>query len=472
MDRWAEQELYGWARYPRVRAEVARPERRGEVEQALADRGDSAVLAHGLGRSYGDAALLDGGRVILTRRLDKMLAFDAATGWVRVEAGVTVGDLIETFLPRGFFVPVVPGTQQVTVGGAIANDIHGKNHHSDGTFGDHIRRVELLTASGEVVVCDAEHEPDLFWATVGGLGLTGIILSAELRLAPVAGPWIEVESVRLDNLDHFFEVSGQSSDFSHVVTWLDSVASGAAMGRGILMRGRHAPAGVSGGGVLDRVVGALEPVLDVPFDLPDGLMNSVTMRLFNEVYYRKQPKGRRLSVQHYRPYFFPLDGIANWNRGYGPRGMVQYQLVVPPDPGHEAVRAVLRAVTESGMPSFLTVMKEFGDRCHRWLSFPRAGTTVALDFPRFGAGLDALFDRLDGIVADAGGRVYLGKDSRMPREVFRRMYPTWEEWKAVRDAWDPGHVFQSALGRRLGLSGGGLGGMAGGVSGGVVGGGK
>ncbi len=458
MERWAEQELYGWARHPRVTAEVARPERRREVEAALADRGDKPVLAHGLGRSYGDAALIDGGRVVLTRRLDKMLGFDPETGWVRVEAGVSIQDLIDTFLPRGWFVPVVPGTQFVTVGGAIANDIHGKNHHSDGTFCDHVRRVELLTAKGEVVICDAETEPDLFWATVAGLGLTGIILSAEIKLAPVAGPWIEMESIRLRNLDHFFEESANSKTFSHVVTWLDSVAKGGSMGRGILMRGRHAAPGVTGGGVMGGVIGkvtdALEPVLDVPFDLPDGLMNTVTMRLFNEAYYRKHPKGTVSSVVHYKPYFFPLDAIRNWNRGYGPRGMVQYQLVVPPDPQNAAMREVLKQVSESGMPSFLTVMKEFGDTTHPWLSFPRPGMFVALDFPRFGPALDHLLDRLDALVVEAGGRIYLGKDSRMSKETFRAMYPDWRDWKAVRDAWDPDDVFQSTLGRRLGLCGG------------------
>lgn len=454
MDRWAEQELYGWGRCPRLPAEVARPERRREVEAALADRDGKPFLAQGLARSYGDAALIDGGRVVLTRRLDKMLDFDPTTGWVRVEAGVTLKSLIETFLPRGFWPPVVAGTWFVTVGGAIASDIHGKNHHADGTFGDHIRRVELLTAGGEIVTCDAETEPELFWATVGGMGLTGVILAADVKLRPVHNAFFEVESLRVNNLDHFFEVSAESAHFTHTVTWLDSLATGDGMGRGIFMRGRHAEAGAEPtGGALAKLAAKISPLLDVPFDLPDWLMNSLTMRLFNEGFYHKHPKGIVRGVQHYAPYFFPLDFIRNWNRGYGARGMMQYQLVVPREPEHRVIRDILTAVSSAGMPSFLTVFKEFGDSVHPWLSFPRPGVTLALDFPNLGPSVHHLFDRLDGLVADAGGRVYLTKDARLPRETFRRMYPDWTEWRAVRDRWDPDHVFQSALGQRLGLSG-------------------
>lgn len=454
MDRWAERELHGWGRHPRLPAEVARPERRREVEAALADRDGKPLLAHGLGRSYGDAALIEGGRVVLTRRLDKMLAFDPTTGWARVEAGVTLKGLIETFLPRGFWPPVVAGTWHVTVGGAIASDIHGKNHHADGTFCDHVRRVELLTASGEIVTCDAETEPELFWATVGGQGLTGVILAADIQLRPVHNEYFEVESLQVKNLDHFFEVSAESAHFTHTVTWLDSLATGDAMGRGIFMRGRHAEPGAKPtGGALAKLAAKISPLLDVPVDLPDWLMNNLTMRLFNEGFYHKHPSGVVRGVQHYAPYFFPLDFIRNWNRGYGARGMLQYQLVVPREPDHRVIREILTQVSSAGMPSFLTVFKEFGDGAHPWLSFPRPGVTLALDFPNLGNAVHHLFERLDALVADAGGRVYLTKDARLPRATFRRMYPDWSAWKAVRDRWDPDHVFQSSLGQRLGLSG-------------------
>ncbi len=453
MTNWADKELWGWGRYPRVTARCARPERRREVEEALRDRGGEPVLAHGLGRSYGDAALVSGGRVLLTRRLDRLLEFDPETGWLRAEAGVSLEEVIRTFVPRGFFPPVVPGTQFVTLGGALACDIHGKNHHVDGTFADHVRRLELLTAKGEIVVCDADHEPELFWATVGGMGLTGVMLSMEVRLARIDNPYIEMESIRVENLDHFFDVSAESGGHTHTVSWIDCVARGPRMGRGIFMRGRHASssAAPAGPGVGERLKAAAEPILDVPFDAPGWLLNNVTIRAFNEAYYRKQLKPRTNSVVHYEPFFFPLDFVRDWNRLYGPRGFLQYQLVVPPDPEHRAIRTVLEQITASGMGSFLAVIKEFGERVHGGLSFPAPGVTLALDFPNYGQPLFELLDRLDDVVAEAGGRVYLCKDARLKRAQFRRMYPAWEAWRAVRDAWDPDGVFQSELGRRLGL---------------------
>ena len=454
MDRWREREFWGWGRYPRVRAFCARPERRREVTDAVADRRGSPVLGFGLGRSYGDAALIEGGRVVLTERLDRMLGFDPKTGWLRCESGVSIKTLIDTFVPRGFFPPVVPGTQFVTVGGALANDIHGKNHHVDGTFGDHVRRVELLTGRGDVVVCDAETEPDLFWATVGGLGLTGLILSLEVKLQAIDGPLIEMDSIRIENLDHFFEVNAESNNFTHTVSWIDCVTSGEAVGRGIYMRGRHAGGQVrTSGSLLGRLADKVSHLLDVPVDGPGWLMNPVTMRAFNTAYFHKHPKGKRSAVTALEPFFFPLDFVRNWNRVYGQRGMLQYQLVVPHDPEHAAIREVLDAVTKAGMASFLSVIKTFGDRAHGGLSFPMPGVTLALDFPNTGAPLLALLDRLDEIVAHAGGRVYLGKDARLSRRSFEMMYLDAPAWKDTRDRWDPKGVFQSELGRRLGLVG-------------------
>jgi decaprenylphospho-beta-D-ribofuranose 2-oxidase len=452
--RWAPQTLWGWGRYPRVESQVARPERRKEVAAALADRQGDPVLAFGLGRCYGDAALLRNGRVVLTRRLDRMLDFDPESGWLRCEAGVSLEEILHTFVPRGFFPPVVPGTQFVTVGGAIACDIHGKNHHVDGSFCDHIRRVELLVADGRVVTCGPDEEPELFWATVGGMGLTGLILSCEVQLARIDNPYIEMESIRVENLDQFFEVSAESGAFTHTVSWIDCVTTGKATGRGIFMRGRHAPAGVEGKPSLLQRVGARAPaLLDFPIDAPDWLLNQASIKAFNEVYFRQHPKGKVESVVHYEPFFFPLDNVRNWNRMYGPRGFLQYQFVVPPDPEHKAVRAVVDEITHSGLGSFLAVIKEFGERQHGGISFPSPGPMIALDFGLAGQPLFDLLLRLDRIVLDAGGKIYLGKDSRLPRDTFEAMYPELPRWKAVRDAWDPGHVFQSELGRRLGLSG-------------------
>lgn len=447
---WVRRNLSGWGRYPVVEADVARPERMSDVSAALEDRDGRPLLAHGLGRSYGDAALIEDGAVVLTRRLDRMLAFDPETGWLRCEAGVSIDDIIETFLPRGYFPPVVPGTKFVTVGGAVGCNIHGGNHHVDGCFGDHVRRLELLTASGEVVVCDRDDEPELFWATVGGMGLTGLILSLEVKLIPVESRAMEMETVRVENLDEFFEVSERISDqYTHAKSWIDCTQTGRAMGRGVFMAGRHAPAGAEPStGFVDRLVELIGRTVDGRHFESDLWLNPVTMKLFNEAFFRKEARGTTRSVVDHVPFLFPLDAVPNWNYLYGKRGFFQYQFVVD---DRDAVREALRITTKTGMASFLCVIKEFGDRDHGGLSFPKAGTTVALDFPNLGAPLFELFDRLDEVVLDAKGRVYLGKDARLPRDRFQRMYPEWERWKEVRDRWDPDRVFQSELGRRLGL---------------------
>ena len=449
---WATKKLSGWGRYPVVESRCTRPERRSELFDALKDRGDRPLLAHGLGRSYGDAALIEDGAVVLTRRLDRFLDFDPETGWLRCESGVSIGELIEVFLPRGWFPPVVPGTQFVTVGGAIGCNIHGKNHGHSGCFCDHVRRIELLCADGEIVTCGPDENPDLFWATVGGMGLTGLILSADLQLYPVDSPAIEMESVRFENLDHFFEVSSESKDFFHSVAWIDCVQSGRRMGRGIFMRGRHAPRQAA----RDLEPGIVAAIAESAKQFADGrpfrsnhLLNKATIRLFNEVYFRRHRPGVERSFVSYEPFFFPLDAVNHWNYIYGDRGFLQYQVVVP---HREAMRHILEMVTSSGMASFLAVIKEFGDRDHGGLSFPCAGTTLALDFPNYGRPLFELLDRLDDAVVAAGGRVYLGKDARLSRQNFRKMYPQWERWKSVRDEWDPKHVFQSDLSRRLGLT--------------------
>jgi FAD/FMN-containing dehydrogenase len=448
---WAAKNLAGWGRYPRIDTWVARPERLSEVQQALKDRDGKPVLGFGLGRSYGDAALVRDGRVISTQRLNRMLDFDPETGWLRVEAGVSLKEIIDTFLPRGFFPPVVPGTQFVTVGGAVGCNIHGKNHHIDGAFGDHVRRLELLTASGEIVICDRETEPELFWATVGGMGMTGLILSLEVRLQRVHNAAIAMESVRVNNLDEFFEVSDQSASFTHTVSWVDCVKQGASMGRGIFMRGRHAMPGEDfEPSPLDMVAEGVQKLVNGKAFESNIWLNKATIRMFNEAFFRKTPAGTTRANVHYVPFFFPLDAVENWNYLYGSRGFLQYQMVVA---DREAVRDILSIISKSGLASFLAVIKDFGEADHGGLSFPTPGTTLALDFPNFGRPLFQMLDRLDDIVLEAGGRVYLGKDARLPREKFQKMYPEWERWKAVRDLWDPKHVFQSELGRRLGLVG-------------------
>ena len=446
---WAKKTLSGWGRNPRIDALCARPERLSALHEALAQRQGQPVLAHGLGRSYGDAALIRDGRAILTRRLNRMLDFDPQTGWLRCEGGVSLEEIIAAFVPQGFFPPVVPGTQHVTVAGALACDIHGKNHHVDGCFSDHVRRVELLTGLGEVVLCDRDQHPELFWATVGGMGLTGLIISLELRLTPIPGAAIELETIRVESLDEFFEVSARSDEFTHVVSWVDTVKTGAAMGRGVFMRGRHAPASAQPqAGPMDRLTALVGELVDGRALESNLWLNRATIRLFNEAFFRKEPPGATQRVVPLIPFFFPLDAVPHWNHLYGQRGFFQYQLVVP---SQDAARAILDEVSRSGQSSFLSVIKEFGDRDHGGLSFPQRGITLAMDFPNTGEPLMRLFDRLDALVLEAQGRLYLGKDARLARDDFRRMYPDWERWRQVRDAWDPQGVFQSALGHRLGL---------------------
>ena len=449
---WVHSDLSGWGRHPIVGAYCTRPERRSELLAALRDRQGSPVLAHGLGRSYGDAALIEGGRVILTRRLDRMLAFDEETGLLHCEAGVSIGDLVDVFLPRGWFPPVVPGTQFVTVGGAIGCNIHGKNHGHAGCFGDHLRSIEILLGDSTIVTCSPDEEPDLFWATIGGMGLTGLILSAQIQLYPVESSAIEMESIRFENLDEFFAISAESADFLHTVSWIDCVADGDQMGRGIFMRGHHAESGADlrvSAGLVGRLAELGQSVIDGRAFNSNHLLNRATIRLFNEAYFHRHPAGAHQSTVDYEPFFFPLDSVSNWNHIYGNRGFLQYQMVVPE---REAVRPILEQISATSMASFLAVIKEFGDRDHGGLSFPCAGTTLALDFPNFGAPLLELLDRLDEIVVHHGGRVYLGKDARLSRDNFRRMYPQWESWKDTRDQWDPHHIFQSDLSRRLGLT--------------------
>ena len=450
---WANNRLSGWGRYPIVETRCARPERHSEAREIICNHGDDdgGLLAHGLGRSYGDAALIEDGSAVLTRRLDRMLDFDPAAGVLDVEAGVSLAEILDIFVPRGWFPPVVPGTKFVTVGGAIGCNIHGKNHVHAGCFGDHVRSIELLCADGQIRRCGPDQHEDLFWATVGGMGLTGLILSAEIELYSIDSGAIVMESTRFENLAEFYEVSREYDDWLHTVAWIDCTTSGDRMGRGIFMAGRHASGPEAArvkSGIVDRIAAFGQQLVDGRAFESNLLLNKASIRAFNELYFRRHPAGTKRSVVSHEPFFFPLDAVDNWNYIYGDRGFLQYQLVVD---DREAIRAVLTEITDSGMASFLAVLKEFGDHDHGGLSFPCAGTTLALDFPNYGTPVFELMDRLDTIVADAGGRLYLGKDARLSRDQFRRMYPQWNEWKAVRDEWDPDRVFCSELAKRLGL---------------------
>ncbi len=383
----------------------------------------TSILPFGNGRSYGDSCLNLGGSLLETRCLDRFIRFDADRGTLACEAGVLLADILRVVAPAGWFPCVLPGTQYVTVGGAIANDVHGKNHHRAGTFGCHVTRFELLRPDGQRMSCSAEETPGWFAATIGGLGLTGVITWAQMRLRRVAGPWLDVESIRCADLDELLEVSIESAkDFEYTVAWIDCLARGRRLGRGILQRANHADGAASA----QRPAGGAG--FTVPFAPPVSLVNSATLRLFNATHYHRGGLRSR-TVQHFQRFFFPLDGIRHWNRLYGPRGFHQYQCVIPGSGAKEAVRRLLGATAAAGEGSFLAVLKCFGDRASPGLlSFPEPGITLALDFPNRGAPLARLLERLDAIVADSGGRLYPAKDARMPAELFRAGYPRHREF--------------------------------------------
>ena len=405
-----------WGRYPRATQTIVPLHWR---DAALPDVNGS-LLAYGNGRSYGDVCLNDGGTLLHTRGLDRFVAFDPATGVLRCEAGILFSEILDFAVPRGWFLPVTPGTRFVTVGGAIANDVHGKNHHRAGTFGEHVRRFELLRSDGSRLECSPEKNVDLYKATIGGLGLTGVIAWAEFALQRIASPWMAQEIRRFASLGEFFALSAESeADFDYTVAWIDCAASDTALGRGVFYRANHAPSTAT-----ERV--SRQRRLAVPFTPPISLINSLSLRAFNELYFRRAREGS--ATVHYEPYFYPLDAIGEWNRIYGPHGFLQYQCVVPQDAAPDAIAELLRRIAASGSGSFLAVLKIFADRAPAGiLSFARAGGTLALDFPNQGAATLSLLDRLDEIVAAAGGAVYPAKDARMSGARFRQYFPRWQE---------------------------------------------
>ena len=449
--------LTGWGRTAPSRAEVVEPASLDAVAEALASAGPRGALARGLGRSYGDAAQNAGGRVVAMAGLASVREVDPERAVARVDAGISIEALARLLVPLGLFVHVTPGTWHVTVGGAIAADVHGKNHHRDGTFGDHVLSFELLTPQGERVTVTRDEQPDLFTATVGGMGLTGVILSATLRLLRVESAHMVVDRERAANLDQAMARMVESDDqYRYSVAWIDCLARGRSLGRSVLLRGDHAtadqaptPASGNGAGPLDG--GAR---LAAPPWTPPGLLRRSTVRVFNEAYYRAAPVRETGRLEPLRPYFYPLDAVEGWNRIYGPRGFLQYQFVVPDDRG-DALRGALERLTGAGCPSFLGVLKRFGPgeaASRGMLSFPMQGWTLTLDVPAAVPGLGSLLDSLDELVAEAGGRVYLAKDSRLRPDVLEAMYPRLGEWRAFRERLDPGGTMRSDLSRRLGLA--------------------
>ncbi|HKG16972.1 MAG TPA: FAD-binding oxidoreductase [Solirubrobacteraceae bacterium] len=443
--------LSGWGLTARSRATVHRPGSAKEVAALLADSGPRGAIARGLGRAYGDAAQNAGGAVIDTRGLAAVRDLDLTRGRATVEAGVSLDALISALLPLGWFPDVVPGTRFVTVGGAIASDIHGKNHHRDGAFGDHVLELELLTPAGERIRCSPDDRPEVFAATTGGMGLTGVVVAATVRLSRVQTSWMRVDTERTADLDDALaRMEARDDQYRYSVAWIDCLARGSQLGRSVLFRGDHAG--------LDELPperresplrAPSPPQLAAPPWVPDGLLRRSTVAAFNEIYFRRAPRAERGRLESLERFFFPLDAIRGWNRMYGPRGFLQYQMVVPFG-AEDTLRAAIERLSGARCASFLAVLKRFG-RERGLLSFPMPGWTLALDVPAGAPGLAPLLDGLDELVAQAGGRVYLSKDSRLRPELVAHMYPRLGEWREIRAGLDPEGRMHSDLARRLGL---------------------
>lgn len=442
--------LTGWGRTAPTTAGLIRPESPEEAIAAVLASGRRGGIARGLGRAYGDAAQNAGGAVLDMTGLDGIRTIDAEAGNLVCDAGVSLHRLMEVLLPLGWFVPVTPGTRYVTVGGAIAADIHGKNHHVAGSFAQHVSSLRLLTADGTVHT--ATPGTELFDATAGGMGLTGVILSADIRLHPVRTSFMTVDTERAADLDDLMaRLTASDHRYRYSVAWIDLLARGAATGRSVLTRGDHAPPDAlparARSRPLDFRPGSLPAA---PRFAPGGLLTRRTVGLFNEFWFRKAPRRRTGELQKIPAFFHPLDGVPHWNRIYGRDGFVQYQFVVA-DGEEETLRRIVHRLAQHGCPSFLAVLKRFGEGGDGWLSFPMAGWTLALDIPARLPGLDALLDGLDEEVAGAGGRVYLAKDARLRPELLATMYPQLPRFRALRSELDPHSVFTSDLSRRLAL---------------------
>jgi decaprenylphospho-beta-D-ribofuranose 2-oxidase len=440
--------LSGWGANLRVDCRLSEPETPAQV-RAWLDR--SGTIARGLGRSYGDAAVNAGRQVLGMARLDAYGAFDEATGTLTCEAGVSLEQIIHHFGPRGWFPMITPGTKFVTVGGCIANDVHGKAHHVQGSFNSCVESMTILLASGEIVTASRQENPELFWATFGGMGLLGVVLTATLRLRRIETTYFRQKALRVKDLDGMLAtLEEQDHLFPYSVATIDVFATGAKLGRGVVNVGEHATlAELPQALKAEPLRGARQSKLTVPFELPEFTLNPLSMRVVNAVIMRIQSGSP--DYGHFEGFFYPLDKLAHWNRGYGRRGFTQYQFVIPFQDGARHLRQLLTTIFSAGELPFLNVLKRMGKASPSPLSFPREGLTLAIDFP-IRKNTRALLRRLDAMVLDAGGRVYLGKDSFLDAPTFRAMYPEVDRWLQTKAKYDPDGVFTSDLSRRVGLS--------------------
>ena len=429
-------DIESWGRFPHSRSELI-PLHWRDQDIPFQQFGGS-FLPYGMGRSYGDICLNDGNAILGTKALDRVQAFDHQSGRFVAEAGITLDGIIRLAIPRGWFLPVTPGTRFVTLGGAIANDVHGKNHHRDGTFGHHVIRFQLRRSDGSRLVCSAHEKSDWFHATIGGLGLTGLIEWAEIQLKPISNSWVDVETVRFGDLDEFFALSSDSQEkYEYLVAWIDSLAL-RRTGRGVFIRGNHNVDPQRAERQLPK-----HPKLNVPNLVGINVLNLHTIKCFNTAYYWAKNLQRKTATIHFEPFFYPLDAIGSWNRLYGPNGLLQWQALIPLS-ARDAARQILTAAARSGSGSFLTVMKVMGgQRGAGLMSFAGRGITIAFDFPNQ-PNTRKLLSRLDDIVAETGGRLYPAKDGAMSGEHFRQFYP---QWKDLQTFMDP--RFSSSFWRRV-----------------------
>lgn len=430
--------LTGWGRYPIIQGIARSFETEKQLKESL--NSFENCIIHGMGGSYGDSALYD--RVILSQRYNKILHFDPQAGIVTCESGVTLRDLIETFVPQGWFLEVTPGTKFITVGGAIASDVHGKNHHKAGCFSNCVVSFDLLLPYGEMIHCTPENQNEWFHATCGGMGLTGVILTATLRLKPIKSAFLRETIIRCENLEEIFPLFEEHQASTYSVAWIDCLANRQCLGRSILMLGEHADSG--------RLDSPSRKTLTIPMDLPSFCLNRYSISFFNYLYYQKHPVFSEGRLVHLEDFFFPLDRILHWNRMYGCRGFTQYQFVLPKKASFVGLKEILARIASSGLGSFLGVLKLFGPENDNLLSFPLEGYTLAIDF-KITKKLFPFLEELDRIVLDHGGRLYLAKDVRMSGETFRKGYPRWKKFSQLRKSYGLHQKLKSLQSERLGV---------------------
>jgi len=415
-----------WGRYPKHDARLVQLHWQSDFPGIIAGT-HGGVLPVGLGRSYGDVCLLNGGTLLQTTGMNRLLDFEPRTGVLTAEAGVSLAQILDFAVPRGFFLPVTPGTKYVTLGGAIANDIHGKNHEAAGSFGNHVPCFELVRSDGTRMLCSPRDNPEWFAATIGGMGLTGLITWAQLRLKPIVSRAIDYEGIQFHGIDEFLELKQRYKDVEYTVSWIDCVSTGKNFARGIFMLGEHS-----------RVPGELKPSppakLVFPFEAPGFALNRASVSAFNTVYFHKQRKAHVKAIQDYEPFFYPLDAVLRWNRMYGRNGLAQFQYAIPWEGAREGTIAILREIANSGLASFLAVLKAFGDTPSLgMMSFPQPGIMFALDFPMKPGITLPLLERLGDMTLDYGGRLYPAKDAAMTPHQFQSFYPNWQRFARFRD---------------------------------------